>query len=233
MTQKRHRERRIPSDVQARIHESAAGKKSAAEIHRRLVDEFGDTNQVPSVRTVQDVARELRAPKKFVPWSFAMSSPEDAALILPVYAAVTERTIEEYPTLDESEAEWIVSICKVVPDLPAYATYEVAWAYLVRQRRDRPTEDLDLLLAFAPWRGPRALASYRAIAEYRPAGIGCAPFSWAHEPNYPKMLERLGFDQSLVDAANGDYQRLVGLQATLDTRGRDRKKDKGRTGGKS
>lgn len=233
MIRKRRRERKISPEIQARISKLAAGRTSAAKIHREILSDFGDTNDTPSVRTVQDIVRDVRSEEPFERWSVASSSPEDAALILPVYAAVTDRFIEEYPSLGVRDAEWVVRIRKVVPDLPAFAVYEVAFSYGIRRRRDLKTDDLDSLLAFAPWRGPNAFDLYSDVARHPPAGIGFPNIGWTFALSYREMLLGLGFGESLVDEADGDYERLVELQASLDTRGRDTKTDGGRTGGKS
>jgi hypothetical protein len=135
---------------------------NATDIHRALQQDERVAGRLPTVRTVQSMVKDARPRDASGPWSLADGdvSGADAALILPVLAAVVREREGHVPGVTRREAAWIVKLRRAVPDLPPWETYRLARRYLVREDRKEPCMDLDLFLAFAPWRDEAAAQAY-------------------------------------------------------------------------
>jgi hypothetical protein len=80
----------------ARVQELAVEGLSGPEIRRSLEGdmEFADKRALPSVRTIQDLAREVARPADSTLWTLAAQAedPDDAALVMPVLAELVGRS---------------------------------------------------------------------------------------------------------------------------------------------
>ncbi len=143
------------------IEEMAAKGVNGAAIARALGVDQRFAARAPSERTVQNVVRELSPPDPSEPWSLADAADgEEAAMVLPVLAAVIRESAGKVSMVTRSEAGWIVKLSRVAGDLPAWALYRLAGKYQRCQVSGRPTRALDILVAFAPWRGSGAWERY-------------------------------------------------------------------------
>lgn len=158
---KRQRRRRIDPDIMEAIEDMAAKGIGGAAITRALEKDGRFAGRVPSERTVQNVVRELSPPDPSESWSLADAADgEEAAMVLPVLAAVIRASAGKVSMVTRSEADWIVKLSRVAGDLPAWALYRLAGKYQRCQVSGRPTRALDILVAFAPWRGSGAWERY-------------------------------------------------------------------------
>ncbi len=81
--------------------------------------------------------------------------------MLAVLRSVILETRGRVKHLTSAEAERITKVHAVAPDLDPWQQYRLARAYILRSvQHDQPTDDLDALLAFAPWRSTEARKCY-------------------------------------------------------------------------
>ena len=154
----RQRRRSWPLSVLGRIKELAASELSAGAIHRKLELEassgeagFG-LNDVPSRRTIHNIVAEHTLEDDSDPWELAEAEADEAALVLPVLAAIIEKTEERRSHVTQDQAKWIVRIRRAAPDLNAWMVYLIALNYMACAEHGVPHNHLDAYLAFAPWR---------------------------------------------------------------------------------
>lgn len=133
----------------------------APAIYKTLVKALGK-KQVPELRTIQRWVDKLALQDPTAPWQLAEANGEDAALVLPVLAALIEASEGRLKVISNAKAEWIVRLRLVADDLPPWAIYELAHTYMLRRERHDTTDDLDAFLAFAPWRTPEGAERYFA-----------------------------------------------------------------------
>jgi hypothetical protein len=118
-------------------------------------------NDIPSLRTVQNIVADLKSPKKSDPWSLADAGTDEAALVMPVWREVVEYTQGKVSHLTKAEAEWIVKIRRVAPELwpdglSFWHIYLLAREYVLLTDLKKPTTGPDAYLAFAPWESGKA-----------------------------------------------------------------------------
>ena len=107
--------------------------------------------EVPHLRTIQrHLAKSSHGPSET--WAPEDVGQVEPALVLPVLAAVMERSGGRRQHLTRAEADRIATLRAAVPDLPEWSAFLLARLYLARRAQGRPTTDLDALVAFAPWR---------------------------------------------------------------------------------
>lgn len=167
MTKKRRR-RNIETVVLAEIENqmSLSPPPSAAAIRRSLISKFTEA-LAPSLRTLQDIVREMTPPPdESGRWALPSAEPEDVALVMPVVSAVAEATRGQLQEITRAEAACVAQVRRAAPELPLLVTYQTARLYVARAARKETTTDLDLFLSAAPWRDEeRAQRYYAAVYE--------------------------------------------------------------------
>jgi hypothetical protein len=161
------RRREIAPDIYERIAELAAKRIAATEIYKDLQLDKRYADRLPSsVRTIQNIVRDLSLPDTSPKWSVGDSSPEEAAAVLPILKSVVTETKGRRRHLTKNEVRWLTKLHPVTEGLLPFERYRVARVYLLREERGEPTEDLDTALAFTPWRDEKhAVAFEQAIEE--------------------------------------------------------------------
>lgn len=208
---------KVDIPVQRKIRALALQGFGAAVIERELRKDEDIAGRLPTLRTVQRYVAELTPTEKSGDWSLVDSEPEYVGTILEVLAAAIRRTGGQKRSLTKTEADWILIVRSAAPDLPAREVYPLARLYLLRQERNESTLDLDSLLAFAPWRGPSAMTLYRAAVTANQ--IPWPDIFWAMTTPYNRMLHDMGFDDALIEEAQGDYQKLMDLTRQFEVTG--------------
>lgn len=194
----RKRARQTHGDLVIAIEEAAgkAHKPKAIEAMLRDMKRDGELPSgatVPNLRTIQRIVAEHRPPDATEAWSVADANGDDAALILPVLAHVVSLTEGRETAITHAAAVWIVRLRRAVPDLAIPPLWHVIRRYMSREASKKPTTDLDLLLAFAPWRS-------------EPAYSG-----WSTKQRQDEFLRTL---QSLKDVTGQDNQVTLFLAQT-------------------
>lgn len=141
--------RRIDPDVIQRIHEMAGEGYTGPAIERVLSADPEYADRTPSLRTIQDVARDT--PEVTEWWSVAEADPTEARLVLPVLAERTRylRTLHhttEPVRIARDLGRWIAKVRAIEPALPPREAYRLAWRYWVN-----PSPELDAYLALREW----------------------------------------------------------------------------------
>ena len=184
--------------------------RNAAEIYDEVVGDRG----IPSLRTVQVIAKLAKGDASDI-WSVTDSEPEDAALLLPVVAALISKSAGRV-RLTVDAAAWVLHVRRLAADLPPYAAWQIATFYQGRHGAGLATTDVDALLAFAPWRGPVAWVRYKDAVD---AGWVTRPyFSWLFSSGYRDMYKGLGFHDWFINAARS-YDHLLALEAEFEATG--------------
>lgn len=137
-------------EVRARIEQLADGSQMpAGEIHRIIEEEFGEVH-APHVRTVQDMVEEARTLGPSELWEFADAKPEHIVLVTPVWVTALEQGVR----LTKKQVRWIIPVRSLAPDLPSEDVWRIVGFYAMEERiATQSRDELDALLAFAPWRG--------------------------------------------------------------------------------
>jgi hypothetical protein len=137
-------------DIIRAIEELALLGYNKAETHRRILARF--PADAPTDRTVAKYFDRVTPSDLSEPWRLDEMSGGEIRLVLPVLATVLELTEGRTRHLTGAEARWIVRLREAAPDLPLWDAYRVARWYIARAADKSLTQDMDLLLAFAPWR---------------------------------------------------------------------------------
>jgi hypothetical protein len=156
--------RRTPTLAVKEIKKRALEGERPIEIYNAM-SQAGEWMAIcPALRTVQDIVAEVVPPDASGEWHLGDATADDAAMVLPVLAAVIERTKGRTTRLTNGEAEWIARVTLAASDIPPWEAYHMARLYLSRTGSREPTDALDRALAFAPWRdgGKAYLAAFMA-----------------------------------------------------------------------
>jgi hypothetical protein len=169
---------RLDEDIREAIETLARDGYLPSEIERRLGGDERFAERVPSDKTIQKYRRATLnrlAAASAAPWRPTDSAPDEAVLVLPVLAEVIERTPRRELTVDE--AEWIVRIRVVAPDLPLWEVYQLASTARDTKGAARVTR----YLAFAPWTadGERRLRAATGPARALSDVLGLGLHTWS------------------------------------------------------
>ena len=122
-------------------------KLSLRQISGELRDKEGEPLDLPSVRTIQSIARELARDDSGA-WQLTDSSPSDVPLVLRVLASVIERSEGRIQTLTKREAELVPSLSHAGEGrLTPWVVFRLARFYIQWVARE-PDRDLVTYLAF-------------------------------------------------------------------------------------
>lgn len=167
----KRRARRIHPDVQAEIENLALKGFGASQINVKLHEHFGakEPSKLPHLKTIQRVISDTVPRDSTAPWRLADAVAEDAALVLPVLAAVIEESEGRVANLTIGQARWIAKLRHVAPDLALWTVYVLANTYMRCEEWNMPTADLDAYLALTPWRDDACRQRYAAVLPKIPA----------------------------------------------------------------
>lgn len=189
----------LDADVEQEIRLLALQDANAPEIRRTLEQNAKIKDRLPTERTIYRIVREMRPADPSGPWSPATADPQEAALVLDVLRAAIIETQGRTQGFTNAEAEQVVRLRTMRPDLPAYEAFILARDYLARRANQQPTDDLDSYLVFAPWQGPDAAEAYAdAIAQGWAQPIA---YGFVHYPDGTvKGVSRAEFQDALASA---------------------------------
>lgn len=147
------RRRNQDADVQRAIYDRLLKGYGPKQVWDELRRDPALGPRVPSVRTIQYMAKEAR-PAPGEPWSVTDQSTADEELEL-VLDVVRELASSEGDPgwLTRDEARWIIRLRTADSHLPPLTSLALARLYIARAAESRTTYDLDAVLALAPWRG--------------------------------------------------------------------------------
>lgn len=162
---KRRRRRNVDADVLAEIQVQALiPNVNAAGIQRTLESDERFRARVPSIRSVQDIVRELSVTDASGAWTLSDATEDEASLVLPVLRALLIDGTGP-ARVSKDEAKWVVRVQRAKSGLPAMGIYLLARMYLIRDRNHETVDDLDKLLALQPWAASDRLKATEKLAE--------------------------------------------------------------------
>jgi hypothetical protein len=133
----------VDADLEDELRALLALGTSPARAIDRLSSNEAYRGRLPSLRTVQRIAREVRPSSSGERWSFAAADPEEARLVLPVLAAVGEG----YGTFSRGTVAWLVRIRIAAPELGPRDAFLWAIRYQAAAASGKDTAALDQRLA--------------------------------------------------------------------------------------
>jgi hypothetical protein len=180
------RRRYTAAAIQAEVERLTNEHRSPAAIYRELERDERFADRLPTLRTVQNIARDFSPPDPSAAWSLADAEDGEPAAVLPVVAAITQYTEGRVRGVSRREAEWITRIREASPSVEPVTCWRLARLYFGRTERKESTAPLDSLLAFAPWASKAATDAYVEAIENEwvdsaPMLILAAPRSGAGE----------------------------------------------------
>jgi hypothetical protein len=118
----------------------------------RQINSREDPPLIPTLRTVQSYVRANRPTDPSGPWVPTDWPGEDAAVVLKALACEMHDFVQaQVPWPTVREAELILWVTKVAPDLPASRAPRVARFYLIYEARKESTQVLDWALIHKAW----------------------------------------------------------------------------------
>ncbi|CCF83359.1 hypothetical protein [Nitrolancea hollandica] len=143
----------IDLEMAAKIERLALQGWSATQIHDHLDRDTSNRGRVPHLRTVQYKVKDIRDRDKSRAWTLEDATPEEAAAVLPVLAAVIHETEGLVRSLTTAQVSYVVKIRAACPKLPPFDVFLLASLYVNRTAANEPVDDLDAYLAYQPWQG--------------------------------------------------------------------------------
>ena len=145
-------------ELNSRVKSAAFGHHAAGlkppDILTALELKFGGET-LPKLRTIQSwtASPEWRREVKVKDlWGIGDARGDDGSIVLETLAGVVEETRGAVRSFSRAEADWIVRLARGDDTLTPWQRYVFARLYIGRQAAGQGTNDLDLNLAFAPWR---------------------------------------------------------------------------------
>ena len=160
----RKRRRNMDSAILYEIEAKALENWTPSQIHTDLERKLKAQDrlvEVPSLRTVQRIVKDVEIRDTSGTWRPADDEAEDARLILEVLANIIIYSSGKKRSFSKAEARWVLKIRKLASDADAVKVWRLARTYMVYESQgNASTEDLDAYLAFAPWRNKNHLLHY-------------------------------------------------------------------------
>jgi hypothetical protein len=148
------RRRRIDPDVLQALTRTLLLGYSPSSTLRELERDERLSGRLPSLRTIEDMARELRPTDRSEAWGSVEAGAEEAALVLPVLGVVARAG--QLTGFTRDTAHWVAQVRRIAPGLDAVDVL----GFAIRYQRAAATGqggvaiDLDLALRLAAERPP-------------------------------------------------------------------------------
>src|SRR5438270_280336 len=125
---------------------------SSAEIQHLLDTKFGTA--APPDRTTRAISLARRRGDPSGAWSPVRDAdPQVAREVMDVLAVVCDRSGGRVTEITKDEGELLGRLVVLAPELDRLSLWRLAREYLIRARDKQATKDLDLYVAFQPWKG--------------------------------------------------------------------------------
>lgn len=210
---------RQPAKVRELVEDLAWRGHTPSAIHQQVTADLGK-QVTPSLKTIGGMVKGVRERDVSGAWSVASDTTGVPGVVLDVLAAVIVTTAGKSRSITRDEAATIANIEQAAPGLPAFELWRMARIYLARAAHDEPTDDLDGLLAFQPWRGDQDgwdaydLAVHCGRVRTAPAflvrSLRSGPLTWDHMLGVFFMPETV-FDRVASILAEREAEEAVGL----------------------
>lgn len=156
------------------LYERGSRSTSGMTVALNLAAEEGAIRRaaIPEEYTVRRWVNKLNAFYESEPVGLADIPVEHSRYVLGVLATVVEVSQGKVQQLSRHEVEWIIRVHAAAPDLDHWQVFQYARLYWGYTNLQKPTIDLDLTLAFAPWSDSAAMERLTAalFAGWLPVG---------------------------------------------------------------
>lgn len=160
-----------PDDVIEAITDLTHRTRGPAEI-AKLLSEDGEyrhlRGRIPKLRTIKKYAALAKKglPGASVPWRFTDAPADEVPLVMPVVAAVIEKSAGRVREISKAEAALVARIVRAAPDVPPWTAYRLARRILADPDA---AGDVQIELALKPWT-QRYETPEEAMREHRSEG---------------------------------------------------------------
>lgn len=142
----RNRRSIYPPEVVSRIRTLAQLELPASEIHRQLQASV-DRSELPSIRTVQNIARPFRPRDSSGNWDLRDSPADQIPLALRFLALVIRKTEGRRAHISKREADIAIRFQFALPDISDRELFRKVWLYNLMLESGADTGVLDAFLA--------------------------------------------------------------------------------------
>jgi hypothetical protein len=157
---------RTDADVLEVIEDRLGRGRTPRQIYGELTANPRFAGRVPSIKTMWRKAKTFHPPTAEERWSLREADPEEAAVVLPVFAAMAKRDrVWQCKFITKEQAQILVRVNAAAPDLDPWVAFKVAEEYRVRQSRGESTVGLELGLTLAPWRDEASAGEFRRLLD--------------------------------------------------------------------
>src|SRR5690606_1460124 len=108
--------RRMDPDLRRAIEEALVVGYTPSRVMNRLQADEGLRDRVPSLRTIESMAAELRPVDRADGWTVGEADPAHVPLVLPVLAELV--AVGQVTSLTRETGRWIAIIRRVAPAMP-------------------------------------------------------------------------------------------------------------------
>jgi hypothetical protein len=211
----------LPKKADPRIKEYvfalyASGKaREPAEADVLLTEAVGDlVPEAGMLRTIQRWYAQWRAADTSAAWILGSTGADgiDERLALKTLASLVDQTEGLFRRVTVLEAKWVTVLARAVPELDVWDLFLLARAFITSQSEKNALEDLQMLLARAPWCSVESEERYWKTLPPAPlesAGY-CIAITMGHSgPGWRGFLTGGGTLRSMfADAMSAVRQRL-------------------------
>lgn len=148
-------------DVIAAIGELRGQGIGPAEIERRLHRDPTMKGRTPGYSTIKKHARRARPEAIVDPWRLGVAEPDEVAAIVPIIAAVVDRTAGRVRQVSKREGGLLARFVRAAPTLDPWDGYRLA-----RRLIASPDDESNVLLylGLRPWEGEAQRERYERVA---------------------------------------------------------------------
>ena len=137
--------RRLDPDVARAIQEALVLGYTPSRVLSRLQAADRLRDRVPSLRTIESMAAELRGRDRSDTWTVGEADPDDVPLVLPVLAELV--MAGQATSVTRETGRWIAVLRRVAPAMPTIDVLIFASRYQAAMARGDSTHLIDLELA--------------------------------------------------------------------------------------
>ncbi len=148
-------------DVIAAIGELRGQGYGPAEIQRRLARDHTMSDRLPGPATIKKYAARAKPEAIVDPWRLGVAEPDEVAAIVPIIAAVVDRTAGRVRQVSKREAVLLTRLVRAAPTLDPWDAYRLA-----RRLIGSPDDESNVLLylGLRPWEGEAERERYERAA---------------------------------------------------------------------
>lgn len=157
--------RRIDADVALEIEGRLIRGETPAQVERGMKREPGFAARIPTLRTIQRMARDLTEDLGSYDDGEWRLTPDNTLLTGKTLLWIMDASVRDgwRRPLRTREGRWCETIHLLVPELGPLTVRMLAYLYVTAEARGESTAWLDTALAVGPWRGATERTAYEKL----------------------------------------------------------------------